>query len=240
MKLDLNADLGEGESVRRTRALMRRITSCNIACGVHAGSLPEMKRCVELAVEQGVRVGAHPGAPGEMGRGRVTWSVDEFQRGIATQTRGIRDLANQHQVSLHHIKLHGALYHCVERQAEYRDAFLESVARHFPGIIVYALAGGQVVAAARAQGIDVWEEGFLDRGYRDDGTLIPRGERGAILEEVTALRARVHELARHGGIRLGSGNWLRPRTLCLHGDHPDSVRIAALASHGLRGMLDSR
>lgn len=240
MNFDLNADLGEGEPLRRTRALMRRITSCNIACGVHAGSEVSMRRCVELALELRVRIGAHPGVPGEFGRGAVTWSVREFELQVTRQVESLASIVAERGADLHHVKLHGALYHHVERYPEFGDAYLKRMSREFPRVRVYALAGGRLASSARGCGVQVWEEGFLDRGYREDGSLIPRGQPGAMLENAGELRQRIDGLRKSGGIALPGGAVVRVRTLCLHGDASDSVRTADRAARWLGTALDRK
>ena len=224
--------------MRRTRALMRRITSCNIACGVHAGSSESMRRCVELALEYQVRIGAHPGVPGEFGRGTVKWTVREFELQVTRQVESLVSIAVAHRVNLHHVKLHGGLYHHVERHREFAEAYLKTMSREFSQVRVYALAGGRLATAAVKCGVEVWEEGFLDRGYLEDGALIPRGQPGAMLEDVRELRGRIKGLSELGGIALPGGGMIKVRTLCLHGDAPDSVRTADRAVRWLGNCLD--
>ena len=240
MKLDLNCDLGEGEPLRRTEALLRRVTSCNIACGVHAGSDGTMRDSVRLAKRHGVRVGAHPGVPGAFGRGAVTWTAAEFSRHLVAQVQHLERVAKLEGVRLHHVKLHGALYHRSEQDPEFARVLLRTMAQVFPGRILYAAAGGRVAAGAVARRIPVWEEGFLDRGYVSDGTLIPRGTDGALVTDPTALRLRLEALRSSGGIPLPGGGVLRVRTLCLHGDHPDSLRTATRAARRLGLGLNLR
>lgn len=240
MSIDLNCDLGEGESLRRTEALLRRVTSCNIACGVHAGSADTMVRCVDLAVRYGVRIGAHPGAPGAFGRGAVSWSVAEFSNQLLQQVGKLQRLACEHKATLHHVKLHGALYHRTEQDPAFARAYVKIVASAFPGTLLYVQAGGRVATWARRSGVDIWEEAFLDRGYQTDGTLIPRGKPGAILSRTADLRRRLDELMRQGGLILQGGSVIHARTYCLHGDHSESVRNATLAARVLAEVLDQR
>lgn len=226
--LDLNCDLGEWESPPRTRALMQRITSANVACGGHAGDARSMTRCVRLAREFGVRLGAHPGLPDRAGGGRIEARVtpDDLERLLVEQVGTLTALARTEGVRLHHIKLHGALYHATERDPRLARHYLAVVTRRWPGAVIYARAGGRVAAlAGRGQ---VWGEAFLDRAYREDGTLVPRGEPGALLPTLRAMREQARNLMERGEVITRSGKRipLLAKTLCLHSDTPQAVRLA--------------
>src|SRR5438093_1543012 len=146
MKLDLNCDLGEGEPGPRTRALMRWITSANVACGRHAGDLPTMESCVRLAKQFGVRLGAHPGTAsrGDFGRAPVEVGADELELLLLEQVGALERLARAAGVRLHHIKLHGALYHASEASDVVARRYLRSVRRWWPRSVPYVRAGGTV------------------------------------------------------------------------------------------------
>lgn len=235
MKLDLNCDLGEGEPPARTRALMRQVTSVNVACGGHAGDAATMERCVLLAKELGVRVGAHPGVAGSFGRGEFRLSPGQLQTLLLHQVGALHRLAEVHRVRLHHVKLHGSLYHAVEQDAALGRCYVETAARWFRGLPIYALAGGRVVALGQKLGVPVWAEAFADRAYRDDGTLVSRGEPGAILTDPKLVAARIRSLRDHGCWTSVSGAplKLKPRTLCVHGDTPHALALARAARRTL-------
>jgi len=237
MRWDINCDLGEGEPLARTRALMRWVTSVNVACGGHAGDLRSMERCARLSVRHGVHLGAHPGLADGFGRSACAVSVQSLETLLVQQVGTLQAVARACGTRVHHVKLHGALYHAVEREAPLRGAFLLAMARWFPGLKVYALADGPVAAEAGRAGVVVWQEGFLDRGYRDDGTLVPRGEAGAMLTDPRARRERLDRLRGGGSLFSVGGHPLavHPRTLCVHGDSDDSVRLARLAYRMLVG-----
>lgn len=237
MRWDINCDLGEGEPVARTRSLMRWVTSANVACGGHAGDVRGMERCARLSVQHGVLLGAHPGVGSGFGRGSVSVSVPELETLLVHQVGALQAVARACRVRLHHVKLHGSLYHEVERNAPLRTTYLETMSRWFPGLKVFALAGGMVAAEAQRSGVTVWEEGFLDRGYRDDGSLVPRGEPNALLTEARRRRERLERLREGGGLLSVEGSPLsvRPRTLCVHGDSGDSTALVRLARRMLVG-----
>jgi UPF0271 protein len=232
---DLNCDLGEGEPPARTRALMRLATSVNVACGGHAGDATTMERCVLLAKSLGVKVGAHPGVAGGFGRGEVRLTPAELQSLLLAQVGALHRLSEVHRVRLHHVKLHGALYHAVECDAELGRCFVETMARWFRGLPIYALAGGRVAQLGRELGVRIWEEAFLDRGYRADGSLVPRSEPGAPLTRPREITTRLRSLRARGGWPAQDGTWLtlRPRTLCLHGDTPGALALLRTARREL-------
>src|SRR5262245_44340148 len=146
MKLDLNCDLGEGEPLVRTRALMRWITSANVACGGHAGDTQLMTACVRLARRYGVRLGAHPGPwdRANRGRSRVEISPDELELLLIHQVGALEKIAHAKAAKLHHVKLHGGLYHAVESSETLAKHYVTTVKHWWPGVKIYACAGGRV------------------------------------------------------------------------------------------------
>ena len=238
MKLDLNCDLGEGEPLARTRALMRWITSANVACGGHAGDMRSMRACVQLARARGVRIGAHPGpwSKGDFGRGRLQLTPDDFELLLLQQVGALERIAADEGGRLHHIKLHGALYHASEADSALRRRYVDAIRRRWPRCIIYAKAGGAVAKLARQSGLKIWEEAFADRAYRADGSLVPRGEPGAVLGDAEEVLRRVRLLRSRGEMISESITLLRlrPQTICLHSDTPSAAELARAISRDLR------
>lgn len=230
-EFDLNCDLGEGEARQRTLTLLGLVDSANIAAGGHAGDEDSMRFCLTHAGRLGVRAGAHPGFPDRAGFGRAAaapLTEAALRELLSEQVGRLSSIASLVGVPLHHVKLHGALYHAVESDAELARAYLSFLRDRFPGLVVFARSGGEVIRAAAMEpnpAIAVWPEGFLDRGYRDDGTLVPRGAPGAMLPDFATVRQRLADLAERGGLHSVTGRWieLRPRTLCVHGDSPQAI-----------------
>lgn len=229
MKLDLNCDLGEGEAPARTRALMRWITSANIACGGHAGDARSMRTCVRLAKQSGVNIGAHPGPwnRADKGRNSVTISPDELELLLLQQVSALEQIASSEGVRLHHIKLHGALYHAAERDAKLARRYVRVVARHWPKAIVYGFTRGHVLPAVAQAGLRGFAEGFADRAYRADGRLVSRAETGAVLGDVRTAVTRVRDLLAGRGLMSMTGRRLPVRidTLCVHSDSPHALPL---------------
>ncbi len=238
VKLDLNCDLGEGEPLSRTRALMRWITSANVACGGHAGDRRSMEACARLASSNGVRLGAHPGPwnRGDFGRGTARLAPDEFELLLLHQVGALEQIARANGLRLHHIKLHGALYHASEERAVLATRYAAAVKRFWPRAKIFARASGLVARVARGAGLTVWEEAFADRGYRDDGTLVPRDESNAVVTQTRIVIARVCGLLAKGGLTSESGKRIaiRPQTLCIHSDTPRATDLARAVANVLR------
>ena len=233
---DLNCDLGEGEPGARTRALLRQITSANVACGGHAGDALTMERVVVEAKALAVRLGAHPGVAAAFGRGDVVLSPRQLQTLVLQQVGALDLLARRHGSQLHHIKLHGALYHAVENDDTLGRAYVDAVARWFPKVKIYARAGGRVLTLAAKAGVSAWAEGFIDRAYCANGQLVPRNQNGALLTRAREITERLREWRQTGGWKSLEGSWVAvpARTLCLHGDTPGAVALARTIRKSLR------
>jgi UPF0271 protein len=234
--LDLNCDLAEGEPCERTAALMAFVTSANIACGGHAGGVASMRHAIRLALRLGVNLGAHPGLPGNFGREPVAGlSPADFLTLLQSQVHPFQDLVQAEGGRLHHIKLHGALYHATEQSPVLREAYLAFITRSCPTAIVFAQAAGPTVAAARTAGLTAWDEGFADRGYLPDGSLVPRGQPDALVSDPEAVARRVTSFALGQPITSvdGSPLSLPVHTLCLHGDSPESLSLLQAARQAL-------
>ncbi|MFN0069132.1 MAG: 5-oxoprolinase subunit PxpA [Limisphaerales bacterium] len=233
---DLNCDLGEGESPPRTLALLRLVTSANVACGGHAGDPETMERAARHALRLGVAVGAHPGWPDRAGHGRA--EVTPSPAGLVTlllqQVSALDTVARALGGSVRHLKLHGALYHATDRDPALAEAYLGAVRRWWPRLAVFARSGGATALRARELGLAVQEEVFLDRAYRRDGSLVPRGEPGALLV-ARDVPPRLGQISL-GFVTSADGAKvpLRADTLCVHADSPGALAIARLASAAQR------
>lgn len=228
--IDLNADVGEG-APHDAALFAAGISSANVACGAHAGDPATMAAACALAARHGVALGAHPGHADRenFGRREVPLGLAELGILLAGQLRLLRRHADAAGIAIRHVKPHGALYHFLNREAEHALLFAGSLRALAPGAVLFGPPGGALREAAELAGLGFVAEGFIDRAYRPDGTLVPRGEPGAVLHDEAAAVAQALALARTG--RFG--------TLCVHGDGPAAVRLlgvarAALVAAGFR------
>ena len=238
MKLDLNCDLGEGEPLQRTRDLMQWISSANVACGGHAGDADSMRECVRLAQAFDVNLGAHPGpwSRADKGRGEFTITTIDLKSLLLEQVGALQRIAAEEVSEVHHIKLHGALYHAVEQRQELAEAYVEFVGDNWKSTRIIAFAAGRVARFARETGVPVWEEAFADRGYLKSGDLVPRHEVGAVLEDVELIANRVRRLGAGNEILSQCGAELKIQcdTVCVHSDSPNALEIVQRLSRQLQ------
>ena len=244
-RIDLNADLGESFGAWRMgddAGVMPWITSANVACGFHAGDPSIMQRTVAMCVQHGVAIGAHTSLPDLQGFGRREMKVapDEVYAQTLYQLGALHAIARAAGTQLHHVKPHGALYNMAARERALADAIANAVRDFDHRLILVGLAGGALVDAGLAAGLPVQPEGFCDRRYRADGSLAPRSEAGAVIEDIDAVVAQALSIATRSEAVAGDGRKVRVEadTLCIHGDRADAAAFAkrlrrALESAGL-------
>ncbi|GAB7129257.1 5-oxoprolinase subunit PxpA [Silvimonas sp. JCM 19000] len=235
MKIDLNADLGEGYPY--DAALMALISSANIACGGHAGDAVSMRQTVRLALAHGVRIGAHPSYPDRehFGRRSLALSHEALQASLVAQIAALRAICHDEGATLSYVKAHGMLYNDAARDLELADCLLHAVAEVDASLHIMALAGSAFARHAAHMGWHVIEEGFVDRAYTDAGHLVPRDQPGALLSDDAAALQQALALA-CGQVRTQSGSTLALRvdSLCLHGDNAHALDFARLVHAQLR------
>ncbi|WP_143965768.1 5-oxoprolinase subunit PxpA [Gordonia zhaorongruii] len=232
--IDLNADLGEG--VGDDAAMLPLVSSANVACGFHAGTPALLRQTCRQAVASGVRIGAQVSYPDPTGFGRRFMDVSphDLIADVLYQIGAMRALAESVGGSVEYVKPHGALYNTVVHHESQARALVDAVAAA-GGLPLMCLPGSVVARHAAAIGIPVITEAFADRGYTPEGTLVPRGEPGALLTDSGAVAERVVQLARTGRITAVDGTALDvdADSICLHGDTPGAVAHAKAVREAL-------
>jgi UPF0271 protein len=227
--IDLNCDLGEGAG--HDAELMPFITSANIACGAHAGDRATMRETVELAVKHGVAIGAHPGFADRVNFGRRELEISPLDAAtlVLEQIQALQSIAVKAGTFVRHVKLHGALYNMASQDRVLAEAIVGAVWVTDKNPILFALAGSELEKAARAYDeIQVASEVFADRTYRSDGSLTPRTEPEALIEDEERAVAQVLKMVREGAVRATDGTdvAVAADTVCVHGDGPRAVALA--------------
>lgn len=234
MRIDLNADLGESFGMWKMGAdeeLMHHVSSVNVACGFHAGDPTIIRRTIETALKNKVKIGAHPSFPDRQGFGRreMKMSPSEISDFVLYQVAAIKSVTEALGGVLSHVKPHGALYNLAARDRNVADAIASAVRMIDPRLVLVGLAGSISLEAARDAGLACLAEAFADRTYRSDGSLTPRECENALIDDEKASVEQVLGMIERNVVTSTDGAEVRIEagTICLHGDSPQAVRFAA-------------
>lgn len=241
LEIDLNCDMGEmPEAIAdgTQEALMRSITSVNIACGGHAGDEQTMKTTIEQALQWKLAIGAHPGYPDRANFGRLELKLPlkEISASIFEQVKALADVAAGCGARVVHVKPHGALYNQAVRNRELAAAIAEGVARWSRDIVLVGLAGSPMLDVFREAGFEVAAEAFADRRYEPDGTLRSRKFEDALIRNPGEAAWQALGIAERGLVIASDGSQVevKAQTICIHGDTPGAPEIAATVARTLR------
>jgi UPF0271 protein len=219
-------NLDAGEHPDEPESLWAHFDILNIACGGHAGDAASMERVVRWCVDSRCAIGAHPSYPDRPGFGRRSLAIEPAVLGqsLAEQCAALAAIARSHGRTVEYVKPHGALYHDANASAALATAVVTAAADTLGDrVIVIGPPAGALRDAALSRGLPYASEGFADRRMRDDGSLVPRSEPGALLEDPTEAAAQACALA------------ARVDTICLHADTPGALEIAGAVHRALRG-----
>lgn len=238
--VDLNSDLGESYGpykIGQDDLVMKYITSANIACGYHAGDHNVIHQSIKMAKENQVGLGAHPGFQDLHGFGRrpIHVDADELYNLIVYQIGAVKTFATLNNCPLHHVKPHGALYNMASRNKEMAHVIAQAVYDIDPNLILFSLAGSELVQMGKKIGLRVAEEVFADRSYQPDGTLTPRTEANAIITDSDEAVYRVIGMVKDGKVEAVDGTDINitADTICVHGDSPKSLEFVKKLKEGL-------
>jgi 5-oxoprolinase (ATP-hydrolysing) subunit A len=247
MSIDLNCDMGEG--IGNDEAIMPYISSANIACGYHAGDESTMRRTVELAIQYRVAIGAHPSYPDREHFGRVDILGDpgvriaDLAQILTDQLIVLQKICGEYGVGLHHVKPHGALYNRAAKDPAVSAILCETIRQFDPTLLLYGSSGSVMQTEAERCGLRFVHEVFADRGYREDGSLVPRNETHALIEEPAAAVRQVLTMIRDGRVATGNGVTisLAAGTVCIHGDGAHALVLVRAIHEALKeGAIDIR
>lgn len=235
-RIDINCDLGEGAG--QDELLFPLISSCNIACGGHAGDRESMRRTIHLALTNEVQIGAHPSYPDRANFGRVKMDIGTNQlfESVGEQVENLREIARQEGANIHYLKPHGALYNVLNNEAELAQQFLsflgdlgENQILGLPNCILNKLS--------KETEVKLITEGFADRAYTNEGQLLSRTEKGALIENPEMAAAQVKQMIIDQSVNSVSGNKVEMtvQSICLHSDTPS----ASIIARAIDAMLSS-
>ncbi|SDI36799.1 LamB/YcsF family protein [Alteribacillus bidgolensis] len=241
LKVDLNSDLGESfgaYKIGEDEKVLELITSANIACGYHAGDHNVMAKTVAIAKKSGTAIGAHPGFPDLAGFGRRKMQLDaeEIHKLVIYQVGALYGFCRAEEISMQHVKPHGALFNMASSDFEMAQAIAEAVYDIDPGLILFGLSESELIKAGEKIGLKTANEVFADRTYQPDGTLTPRSFPDAVIHNAEEASENVLQMIKNHQIRAVDGTVLNKKvdTICVHGDNPESL----LFVQQLRSVLE--
>jgi len=227
-EVDINCDMGEG--VGNDEAIMPFISSANIACGYHAGDVKTIWQTIELAIKYKIYIGAHPSFHDKknFGRKEINLSPEEVYELVTQQLLLFNEIAVSADVSMHHIKPHGALYNMSVKDVSIARAIARAVKDFDQKLVLFGLSGSHSISEAKAVGLKTAREAFADRSYQDDGSLTPRSQPGALIGDTGKVVQQVLQMIKQGTVTTVSGKIIPivAETICIHGDGEHAVEFA--------------
>ena len=242
MEMDLNADLGEYQTEHQYLTefqILGYISSCNIACGGHAGSEETMQKMILACKQKGVAVGAHPSYPDRegFGRRRITIDSSSLKESVIKQLRSFLFVSDALNVPMSHVKAHGRLYNDAAKDKNLANLLVSAIKEIDPGVSIIGPPNSILAEVARNSGLNFIAEAFLDRRYKDDGSLVDRDSAGAILGSLTERCEQARNIVCNQRVETDSNNFIEieAKTLCLHGDSLDALETAQM----VRSLLEN-
>jgi UPF0271 protein len=235
-EVDINCDMGEG--IGNDELIMPFITSANIACGYHAGDAVTMQQTVQLCLKYNIAIGAHPSFLDRKNFGRTEMNVtDEEVYDLVTQQLFILNEAiESFDTKLHHVKPHGALYNLSAKDALIAKAVAKAVKEYDASLVLFGLSGSHSITEAKAIGLQTASEVFADRSYQDDGSLTPRSQPNALIEDAAKVVQQVLQMIKEGAVTTVSGKTIPmvAETICIHGDGKYAVEFAKAIHNAIK------
>jgi 5-oxoprolinase (ATP-hydrolysing) subunit A len=238
--VDLNADVGESYGIWKLgddRAMLRVVTSANVACGFHAGDPSTLRAVCVDAVTNGVTIGAQVSYPDLLGFGRRFIDIDpgELRDAVLYQLAALDGFARVAGAAVAYVKPHGALYNTTVGSAEQAGAVVAAVREYGPALAVLGLPDSALLRLAEEAGLEPVPEAFADRAYQSDGRLVPRSQAGSVLVDPEVVARRAAEIAVDGTVTAVDGSTVkvRARSICVHGDTPGAVELVGAVREAL-------
>ena len=233
---DINCDMGEG--IGNEAAILPYIRSASIACGYHAGDTDSMRHTIRLCQQHQVRIGAHPSFRDRenFGRAEQSLTAQALYELVTAQLRILTEIARSSGARLKHVKPHGALYNLSARDPATARSIARAVKDHDPGLVLYGSSGSHSLTEAKMAGLQTASEVFADRTYQDDGSLTPRQHPLALIMDPEQAVQQVRQMIRTGTVTSLSGKAIPvcAETICIHGDGPRALEIAAAIHQALQ------
>lgn len=241
--MDINCDMGEQThlyvyDVEKDLALLQYISSVNLACGFHAGDAYTMHVLVEAAIQHKIAIGAHPSFPDKenFGRTAMQLSPEMIYDIVLYQIGALHAFVKIYGSRLHHVKAHGALYNMAAVNRPVANAICNAIKDFDARLMVYGLSGSEMISSAQHLGLQTASEVFADRRYNNDGTLMPRTESNALINNEHDALQQVLQVVQQGTVTSAGEATvpIKAETICIHGDGPHALPFAASINNMLK------
>jgi len=227
MKIDINADIGEG--CFNDEDLFSLISSCNIACGGHFGDKKSIKKSIKLAVNHDVKIGAHPSFPDKLNFGRkiIKISSKDLEKSLTSQINLVIKIARDFNKRIHHVKPHGALYNLAFYDFKTCESIINCIKKIPYEVILFSQYKSLLSNLASKNGIKIYNEVFIDREYNDDLSLVSRENKNAITNDQNIINKKVLNIFKKNQITSINNLHINIKadTYCIHGDNPNALII---------------
>ena len=241
LKVDLNSDLGESfgrYKLGEQHEILKYVTSANVACGFHAGDPTVMRETVKLAIENGVKIGAHPGLPDLNGFGRRDMNItpQEGYDMVVYQIGALQSFLTIYNETMQHVKPHGALYQMASKNNKLAEAIAQAVYDISPSLVLFGLADSELTRAGEKIGLRTAHEVFADRTYQSDGSLTSRSQADALITDQVLSAKQVVKMVKEGKVTSQQSTEvsLQADTICIHGDGENALDFARYITESLK------
>ena len=235
LTVDINCDVGEG--VNNEELLMPYISSCNIACGAHAGDVETIDRVIKLAQKYQVKIGAHPSFPDRKNFGREVMdiSLEKLEISLINQIKLIQERLDLFGGKLNHVKAHGALYNLSAVDSNIAEVIVNSIKETAPNAILYVPYNSVIEKVALQNKLNIKLEAFADRNYNDDLTLVSRSQKNAVITNKDEVIDHISNMIIHQQVKTISNILvsIKPETFCVHGDNSEAIELVKHIHHSL-------
>ena len=240
MEININCDLGESSKFHSTEndpLLLKIVNSANVACGYHAGDQPTMEKTIEISKKNNVSLGAHPSFKDRenFGRKRLNLTSKEIKKLIIDQINILSEIANKKEIKVTHVKPHGALNNMACEDYELAKVISQSIIEVDKELIFLVPTGSEMEKAGKKLGMKVAAEIFADRNYEDNGNLISRSKKNALITDPEIAKKHVIKMVNNQALNCFSGKQIPCQidSICVHGDGINAVHTARKIRDGL-------
>ena len=243
-KIDINCDMGESyydKRIGNDSKIIPYISSCNIACGFHGGDPLTIRKTIELAIKNNVKIGAHPSYFDLEGFGRrkITLDSDELESIILYQVSALKGITESYGIKLHHVKTHGALYNMASIDNNIAETIVQTIKKIDPELKLYGPSKMKWKEISEKHNIKYISEVFSDRNYNDDLSLVDRHNKNSMITDISDSIEHLSRIINQGKVKTINNKLIDidVDTVCIHGDQPNAFIFAKTIYNTFKSII---